>query len=348
MSRKNIHSGLSRKIEQYICSIPTGELLPPEQEMAAHFEVSKPTLRLALAPMIERGFIETVNGVGSRVRKHPQTLQKELIFVCSDLVFFADTLKNFSIKVTNAGYISSIVPLSGDPATRTRILNTVFERRPAGVVLYTGGSSYEPPTSSIPILHLIRRNGTIPGDVLTFRNSQAMSRIVRLFYEEGCRKFALFGWQVNPNAAREREQGFRDGLNQVRLQVRENLICTKPELCDDFFAGFEHSSRRPDAVCCMNDLCAGDLLKEMRRRGIPYDSLKISGFDCSPVTQFYPRSILTVRMPLAELGNRAAELLIRRIENPGLSELHEKLESELAMTETMNLNTKSSKRRQGS
>ena len=58
MSRKNIHLGLTRKIEQYICTIPAGELLPPEQEMSAHFEVSKPTLRLALAPMIEKGFIE--------------------------------------------------------------------------------------------------------------------------------------------------------------------------------------------------------------------------------------------------------------------------------------------------
>ena len=347
MSRKNIHLGLTRKIEQYICRFTEGELLPPEQEMAAYFKVSKPTLRLALAPMIEKGFIETANGVGSRVRKHPQTLHGELIFVCSDLVFFADTLQNFSIKSTNSGYISSIVPLSGDAETRRRILNTVFEHKPSGIVLYAGHQEtlYDLPPSSIPILHLIRRHGNLPGDLLSIRNSLAMARLVRELYREGCRKFALFGWQVNPNAAREREQGFRDGLNQVRLQVRENLICTKPELCDDFFAGFEHPSRRPDAVCCLNDLCAGELLREMRMRDIPYDSLKISGFDCSPVTQFYPRPILTVRMPLAELGNRAAELLIRRIENPGLAELHEKLDSELAMTETMNLNPKSLKRR---
>ncbi len=348
MSRKNIHSGLSRKIEQYLCRCSVGELLPPEQKLADHFQVSKPTLRLALAPMIENGFLEAVNGVGNVVRKLPHTLHKELVFVCSDLVFFADTLKNFSIKTSNSGYISSIVPLSGDEATQVRILNTVFEREPAGIVLYTGGASYEPPASSIPILHLIRRNDTIPGDLLTFQNAGAMSRIVRRFYEEGCRKFALFGWQVNPNAAREREQGFRDGLNQVRLQVRENLICTRQERCDEFFAGFAQPSRRPDAICCMNDLCAGELLKEMRMRDIPYDSLKISGFDCSPVTQFYPRSILTVRLPLAELGNRAADLLIRRIENPRLAELNEKLESELTMTETMNLNPKSSKRRHGS
>ena len=103
MSRKNIHLGLTRKIEQYICRFAEGELLPPEQEISAYFEVSKPTLRLALAPMIEKGFIETVNGVGSRVCKHPQTIPGELIFVCSDLVFFADTLKNFSIKIANSG-----------------------------------------------------------------------------------------------------------------------------------------------------------------------------------------------------------------------------------------------------
>lgn len=343
MPRKNIHLGLTRKIERYLCAFPAGELLPPEQEMAAFFKVSKPTLRLALTPMIEKGFIQAENGVGNRIRKHPRTLREELIFVCSDLLFFAETLKKFSIKATDSGYISSIVPLSGDSETRRRILNTVFERRPAGIVLYTDAPepSYEQPDSAIPILYLIRRNGKNPGDLLSFQNTQAMSRVVHRFYEEGCRKFALFGWQVNPNAAREREQGFRDGLNRVRLQVRENLICTTPESCDDFFAGFARPSRRPDAVCCMNDLCAGDLLQEMNRRGIRADGLKISGFDCSPVTRFYPRPILTVRLPLAELGIRAAELLIRRIENPRLSVLCEELESELTMTETMNINPQS-------
>lgn len=341
MSRKNIHLGLTRKIEKFLCAFPIGELLPPEQEMADYFEVSKPTLRLALAPMIEKGYIQTANGIGNRVKKHPNTLHGELIFVCTDLTFFANTLKNFSIKTTNSGYISSIVPLSGDEATRTRILNTVFERNPAGIVLYAGhqGIPEGLEESGIPVLHLIRRNGKIPGDLLTFQNAQAMSMIVRRFYEEGCRKFALFGWNVNPNAAREREEGFRSGLSKVRLHVRENLICTTPESCDEFFANFATPTRTPDAVCCMNDICAGDLFHEMKRRGIPYENLKISGFDCSPVTKFYPRPILTVRLPLEELGNRAAELLIRRIENPNLAETDEKLESELTLTETENYNS---------
>ena len=335
MSRKNIHSGLSRKIEQYLCRCSVGELLPPEQKLADLFQVSKPTLRLALAPMIENGFLETVNGVGNVVRKLPQTLHKELIFVCSDLVFFTDTLKNFSTETTNSGYISSIVPLSGDEATRVRILNTVFERDPAGIVLYLGYPEppFQMPDRELPVLHLIRRHSGLPGDVLSLQNSKSMAQLVRQFYSEGCRKFALFGRQVNPNAAQEREQGFREGLGMVRLSVRENLICTEADSEDAFFENFRNPAKRPDAVCCMNDLCAGDLLCELKRRGIPYDDLRISGFDCSPMTAFFPRSIRTVRMPLAELGRHAARLLIRRIENPALAPIHEKLEPEQIETE---------------
>ncbi len=337
MSRKNIHSGLSRKIEQYLCRCTVGELLPPEQKLAAYFQVSKPTLRLALAPMLESGFLEAVNGIGNVVRKLPQTLRKELIFVCSDLVFFADTLKNFSIEATDSGYISSIVPLSGDEATRVRIMNTVFERDPAGIVLYLGHpeTPLQMPTPVVPVLHLIRRHSGLQGDLLTLQNSKSMAQLVRQFYSEGYRKFALFGWHVNPNAAAEREQGFREGLGKVRLNVREKLICTSPDSAEDFFECFRHPTKRPDVVCCLNDLCAGDLLCELKRRGIPYDGLRISGFDCSPMTAFFPRPILTVRLPLAELGRRAARLLIRRIENPGLAPIHEKLESEQIETEPM-------------
>ena len=70
----------------------------------------------------------------------------------------------------------------------------------------------------------------------------------------------------------------------------------------------------------------------MKKRGLPLDEICVSGFDCSPATMFYPSSILTVKLPLEELGDKAAELLIRRIENPKLSELHEKLSSELVYT----------------
>lgn len=46
-----------------------GQKLPSEGELAAQFSVSRPVVREALARIRERGYVETVNGSGTYVRK---------------------------------------------------------------------------------------------------------------------------------------------------------------------------------------------------------------------------------------------------------------------------------------
>lgn len=334
MSRKNVYLSLTDKIEQYISQLKPGTKLPSEQILSDYFKVSKPTLRKALKTLSDNGYISVQNGIGNTVNITPLSMKKELVFVCSDLHFFGDTLKNFSTEVAKSNYISSIIPISGSPDMQKRILHSVFERKPAGIVLYTG--SLELPEDlftghEIPVLHLIRRHFGLPGDVLSFRNEDSAADIVSRFYAEGHRKIAIFGSRVNPHAMRERLHGFLEGFRKVRLRPRQELICTDPAGYDEFFMNFQ-TARRPQAVCCLNDYCAGEFFIELQKRGIPLDGIRISGFDCSPVTMFFPASILTVKLPLEELGNKAAELLIRRIENPKLAEIHEKLSSELIYT----------------
>lgn len=334
MSRKNIYLSLTDKIEQYISQLTPGTKLPSEQILSDCFKVSKPTLRKALKNLLDNGYISVQNGVGNIVNITPSSMKKELVFVCSDLQFFGDTLKNFSNIVANSNYISSIIPISGSPETQKRILYSVFERKPAGIVLYTGDLELQEKLFSdvdIPILHLIRRHFGLSGDVLSFRNEDSAADVIRHFYESGCRKIAIFGSRVNSHAMGERLNGFMEGFRKVRLRPKRELICTEPAGYDDFFINFQ-TGRRPQAVCCLNDFCAGEFFMEMKKRGIPLDRLKVSGFDCSPVTMFYPSPILTVKLPLEDLGDRAAELLIRRIENPKLAEIQEKLGSELIYT----------------
>ena len=335
MARKNIYIGLTNRIEQYLCGMPCGEMLPPEQELADYFKVSKPTLRRAMAPLRRDGCIKSCNGVGNTVTRAPEMFRRELVFVCTDLIFFADTLKKFSEECTKNNYTSSIVPLSNNPGMQALILRSVFRRSPAGIVLYTGCeevSDAVSPTCAIPLLYLIRRGSKLQGDLLTFQNSEAVADIVRNFYADGCRRFALFDNRTNLLAAEERFQGFLAGLRKVRLQPREELICRNPACYEKFFSCFRAEHSRPHAVCCLNDLSAGDFFSEMRKRGLSAAGLRVSGFDGSPVTAFYPHPILTVRPPLEELGRQAAELLIRRIENPGLAPFCEKLESEQIVT----------------
>lgn len=340
MSRKNIHAGLTRLLEQYLCSFSPGVSLPSEQVLAEIFKVSKPTLRKAMAPLREKGYISSRNGVGNRIALVPEVFQRELIFICSDLVFFADTLKNFSMELANGSYFCSVIPLSGPEETQYRILRSCLERNPAGIVLYPGALELKKElfaSCRAPVLHLVRRHSGMEGDLLCFRNEEGLSNIVKHFYNKNCRRFALFGTRVNTHAARERMAGFQEGLRKVRLRMKEELLCCHKEGYDSFFAMFEDPKKRPHAVCCFNDECAGEFFMEMKKRGLPWEDLEISGFDCSLASSFYPKSILSVKLPLAELGSRAAQLLVRRIENPTLAEFTEKLSPELIYTQIQNL-----------
>ena len=57
MARGNIYKALLGKLEKQLGFLPEGTKLPPEQELAEKFGVSKPTLRRALAELAVRGII---------------------------------------------------------------------------------------------------------------------------------------------------------------------------------------------------------------------------------------------------------------------------------------------------
>ena len=339
MARNNLYVTLIGKLEKSLSTLTEGTLLPPEQTLAERYHVSKPTLRRALAELAERKLIEKKNGIGSVVAGSTKVISRELIFLCHDVVFFAESLKRFSASAADRNYLSSIIPLCGDAKSQERIIATAISRNPAGVVIYADPGMQSLSAYShlarcgIPVLFLIRLPEGVRGNLLTFGNADGITGIVLRFYREGCRHFALYGGeQINPLAAIERRHGFLEGLRKCRLKLREELICTRENSEEErnrFFELFRDPEKRPDAVCCLNDICAGEFIRIMRRRGIPLDGIRLSGFDHAPLITFLPHELLTVEPPMAELGDCAAELLIRQIENPEFGFMQKKLASKL-------------------
>jgi LacI family transcriptional regulator len=72
--------------------------------------------------------------------------------------------------------------------------------------------------------------------------------------------------------------------------------------------------RLPEAVVCANDQMAIGLLREFRRAGVavPAD-VAVTGFDDIYPSRLTDPSLTTVRQPLRELGTRAAQQLLTRI-----------------------------------
>ena len=339
MARSSLYPALVGELEKRVSRMAIGSFLPSEQALAESFQVSKPTLRRALAELARRNLIRTINGVGNLVTGNSRVISRELVFLCYDLTFFALSLREFSRAAEEANYLSSIIPLCGDTASQERILSTAIARNPAGMVVYADPNRNDWKAlphlvrSGIPTLFLVRLPQGIDGNLLTFENGDAIAKIVRLLYREKCRRFALYSNAgLSRSATRERKQGFLEGLKRCRLKARPELLCTgesSPEETERFFEQFRHAGKRPDAVCCLNDICAGDLIRDAHRRGIRLDEVRLSGFDHASLTAFLPHELLTVEPPLEELGKCAAELLIRQIENPGFGFIRKNLESRL-------------------
>lgn len=75
-------------------------------------------------------------------------------------------------------------------------------------------------------------------------------------------------------------------------------------------------SNPPDAIFCGNDTTALSAMIYLRNKGIKIpEDVGIVGFSNEPFSKVVSPSISTIAQPGFEMGQKAAELIIRKIEN---------------------------------
>jgi LacI family transcriptional regulator len=118
--------------------------------------------------------------------------------------------------------------------------------------------------------------------------------------------------------ANERLRGYRDGLGEGL----ETLIEGDFSESSGYRAGALAIAMRPrlDAVFAANDSMAIGVLAAVRdaRHRVP-DDVAVVGFDDIPIARYLSPALTTVRVAIDELGSRALETLLERIESPDQS-----------------------------
>jgi len=342
MTRSAEYPELLGKLEKRFSVMEEKTLLPPEQTLADEFGVSKPTLRRALDVLVKAGNLRKINGVGVMLEKAPRIISRELVFLCNSITFFAESIRGVSSFAIKSNYLISVIPLTGDLVAQERIVESITYMNPAGVIIYADPSIKNLQgyrlleEKGIATVHLMRLPENMDGNLVEFGNADGMTQIVEKLYSEGCRKFALYGdTHVNKAAIAERTQGFLNGLRVTRLRPRDDLFClpdSSPEKIEEFISILADEENCPDAICCLNDHCAGKLIKVLQKRGIDVRGFRFSGFDNNPLSEFLPVPILTVEPPMAELGMAAAEMIIKQSENPQFGFHRKKLKAKIIWT----------------
>ncbi len=166
-------------------------------------------------------------------------------------------------------------------------------------------------------------------------NAGAACALVTYLVEQGHQRIAILGGDANMTSAQQRRQGYRQALEAADIGYDAALdlpgTYNSASGYRSTMALLERSAEaQPTALFCSNDDIAFGALRALQERGrrVPQE-MSVVGFDDLPPASMTQPPLTTVRQPLRELGERAAEMLLAQIAGVAPSGQKEVLPTEL-------------------
>ena len=168
------------------------------------------------------------------------------------------------------------------------------------------------------VVNEVNCDKVIVDDLLGSKNA------VKKLIDNGCKNIALITTKDYVSVGRLRTQGYLEALEENKLEPQSNLILKIVEELDsedhleDLEAEIEglfKGNSKIDGVFTVNELYALTAMKVARKLGksIPED-VQIIGFTDGVLSKHATPSLTTVRQHAQQMGEKAAELLINRLE----------------------------------
>lgn len=244
--------------------------------------------------------------------------------------FSAELSRHLEQTLLSRGYTSFISTSQRSIEREQTALNAFFDHRVDGIVVAT----LETRAGNDSLLRFVNRGlpVVIVGRTLNHPNLDQViadhwkggHELVAHFVSLGHKRIGFIGASVVMNSGLPRFQGYLDGLREHGCSVAPELI-VGPDGDSPAFAtqeeGYEGMKRLlalsnpPTAVFARNDAVAIGALRAAREAGrrVP-DDIAVAGFDNVPVSAYTSPPLTTVNQPTAEIGQKAAEYLLDRIE----------------------------------
>jgi DNA-binding LacI/PurR family transcriptional regulator len=239
--------------------------------------------------------------------------------------FFPQVIQGAESAARQRGY-SLIAVNSTDSAERqSELLSLLRSQQVEGILLVI--SAVLTPTTQIsrmvgagmPVVCVDRIPEKVHVDTVSVEDISAAEMGVDHLIEMGYRRIAVVTGPISLRNEQERLLGYEKSLKRAGLKRSDSLIWhgnLRPEdvevMCRDRLEGSEN---RPDAIFCTNGPTAIGALRGLHDCGLrtPED-IGFATFDELTVDDIFRPGISTVVQPAYDMGFRAAEILLGRIE----------------------------------
>jgi LacI family gluconate utilization system Gnt-I transcriptional repressor len=231
---------------------------------------------------------------------------------------FSDTIDGLAQSLAAHRYQLLVGQTGYRQEEETALVAAFLGRRVDGLVLtgvaHARGVRSRLQRAGIPVVETWDLT-TRPIDMIAgFSNSAAGRAAARYLVAKGYRSLAFIGGADDRSG--KRLAGFRAGARESGAKdVPAVLLPGSASAADGAVALTGLLARRaPRALFCSNDMLAAGVLFECARRRIAVpDQLAVMGFADLPIAAAIVPALTSVRVRSTEIGQRAAELLLRRL-----------------------------------
>jgi DNA-binding LacI/PurR family transcriptional regulator len=319
---------------------PPGSRLSSELELAEHYNISRGTIRQAMNILVNEGLIERVAGKGTFVKDIDAASTKLIGVLLPSMrdALAVDILVGVEQAAKRRDYHVMFAHTEERLEQEAADIQRMREEHVAGFILFPlTNLPYDEAVAglvanNVPVVLVDRYFPNLPTDVVAVDNTDGGYLATRHLIEHGHRRVGFVAASsMETTSMRDRFEGYKQALAQQGLAYEDALLFNYPlEANSDGLRAYLSAPNRPSALFISNDFTAMRVLRVADELGlrVPED-LAIVGFDNVKEAAELSVPLTTIAQSGVQIGKRACELLLARIENPNKPHRREFLPVEL-------------------
>ncbi|MEG0962387.1 MAG: GntR family transcriptional regulator [Lachnospiraceae bacterium] len=334
------YSKLTEDLKQMILEgkLQAGNKIPSENQLAESYQVSRHTVRKALSILENEGYLYAVHGKGtycSELVRHTKTSRNIAVVTTylSDYIF-PRVIQGIDEVMTEHGYSIILKNTRNSRQAEAKCLEELLQKDMEGLIIEPSKSEifcrhtalYEKLDQyGIPYVFIQGCFEQMEDKPQVLMDDCKGGYLITKYLISLGHQRILGVFKADDTQGRERHRGYVKALQETGfLYHPEDVIWfhtedrgIKP------FVMLKEIVRRGilfDAVVCYNDQIAVEVMKALEECGkcVP-NEVSVTGYDNSFIAQNYKIKLTTIAHPQEKLGEMAAQLLLKLIQNPNIT-----------------------------
>ena len=306
------------------------------KDIAKHAGVSPATVSLVLrkSPLVAkttRARIESsIDFLGYVYDRAAANLRARLTHTIGLIVceitnpFYAELTAGIDDALDRAGWVAFLANTAESPARQDRFIERMREHRVDGLLLAPAegteaGTIERLQRHGVPVVQVLRRVGRGKTDHVGADFRLGMTLAAEHLIRLGHKRIAFVGGGRRASPARDRAAAYRETLARYGLPLGPIVNCPPTREAGALAVGELFTSKRkpPTAILCFNDLCAFGVMVGLADYGLTVGrDVAVIGFDNISEAAHHRPALTTIDIGARHIGEEAARLLVRRINNP--------------------------------